>query len=123
MVRRSQRSAMRRSHRGGSGTWSVKISGACGLSHEPYGLNSDIREPLSHFDAYGLGRYLRGADRVSDSDRATPMGETLAQVCKWMPGVAASPLLKCSTDKGSRGNHPQRLQEYLQTTQRHPNGS
>ena len=86
----------------------IKISGACTLSHEPYPY-SDIWEPLGRiFDAYGLDRCLWGTDwtravrllnyeqgvesfrvtdRLSDSDRATLMGGTLARVYKWSPGT------------------------------------
>ena len=85
----------------------IKISGACTLSHEPFPY-SDIWEPLGRiFDAYGLDRCLWGTDwtravrllnyeqgvesfrvtdRLSDSDRATLMGGTLARVYKWSPG-------------------------------------
>ena len=86
----------------------IKISGACTLSHEPYPY-ADIWEPLGRiFDAYGLDRCLWGTDwtravrllnyeqgvesfrvtdRLSDSDRATLMGGTLARVYKWSPGT------------------------------------
>ena len=85
----------------------IKISGACTLSHEPYPY-ADIWEPLGRiFEAYGLDRCLWGTDwtravrllnyeqgvesfrvtdRLSDSDRATLMGGTLARVYKWSPG-------------------------------------
>ena len=85
----------------------IKISGACTLSHEPYPY-PDIWESLGRiFDAYGLDRCLWGTDwtravrllnyeqgvesfrvtdRLSDSDRATLMGGTLARVYKWSPG-------------------------------------
>ena len=85
----------------------IKISGACTLSHEPFPY-PDIWEPLARiFDAYGLDRCLWGTDwtravrllnyeqgveafrvtdRLSDSDRATLMGGTLARVYKWSPG-------------------------------------
>lgn len=87
----------------------IKISGACTLSHEPFPY-PDIWEPLGRiFDAYGLDRCLWGTDwtravalltyeqgveafrvtdRLSDSDRATLMGGTLARIYKWTPGNA-----------------------------------
>jgi L-fuconolactonase len=84
----------------------VKISGACTLSHErfPY---SDIWDPLWRiFDAFGLSRCMWGTDwtravalltykegvdafrltdRLSDSERATLMGETLTRIYNWSP--------------------------------------
>ncbi len=84
----------------------VKISGACTLSHErfPY---SDIWGPLWRiFDAFGLSRCMWGTDwtravalltykegvdafrltdRLSDSERATLMGENLTRVYNWSP--------------------------------------
>ena len=88
----------------------IKISGACTLSHEPFPY-PDIWEPLGRiFDAYGLDRCLWGTDwtravrlltyeqgvesfrvtdRLTDSDRATLMGGTLARVYKWAPGAGA----------------------------------
>jgi predicted TIM-barrel fold metal-dependent hydrolase len=87
----------------------VKISGACTLSHEAFPYQ-DIWEPLARiFDAFGLNRCMWGtdwtravklltykegveaflvSDRLSDSDRATLMGETLARVYKWSPSQA-----------------------------------
>jgi L-fuconolactonase len=87
----------------------VKISGACTLSHEPFPYK-DIWDPLGRiFDAFGLNRCLWGTDwtravklltykegveafrvtdRLSDSDRATLMGGTLARVYKWSPSKA-----------------------------------
>jgi L-fuconolactonase len=84
----------------------VKISGACTLSHEPFPYQ-DIWEPLWRvFDAFGLDRCLWGTDwtravkvltyqegveafrvtdRLSDSDRATLMGGTLARIYQWSP--------------------------------------
>ena len=84
----------------------IKISGACTLSHEPFPY-PDIWEPLSRvFDAYGLERCLWGTDwtrairlltyeqgveafrvtdRLSDSERATLMGGTLANIYEWAP--------------------------------------
>jgi L-fuconolactonase len=82
----------------------IKISGACTLSHEPFPYK-DIWDPLGRiFDAFGLNRCMWGTDwtravalltyqqgvdafrltdRLSDSDRATLMGETLARVYNW----------------------------------------
>jgi predicted TIM-barrel fold metal-dependent hydrolase len=87
----------------------IKISGACTLSHEPFPY-SDIWDPLGRiFDAFGLDRCMWGTDwtravalltyaqgvdafrvidRLSDSDRATLMGETLQRVYKWAPAKA-----------------------------------
>jgi L-fuconolactonase len=84
----------------------IKISGACTLSHEAFPYN-DIWDPLSRiFDAFGLDRCMWGTDwtravalltykeaveafrvtdRLSDSDRALLMGETLARVYRWSP--------------------------------------
>ena len=82
----------------------IKISGACTLSHEgfPY---KDIWDPLGGiFDAFRFGRCMWGTDwtravalltyeqgveafrvtdRLSDSDRALLMGDTLARVYNW----------------------------------------
>src|SRR5262249_1071105 len=91
----------------------IKISGACTLSHQPYPYR-DIWDPLRRiFDAFGLDRCLWGTDwtravalltykegvdafrvtdRLSDGDRATLMGETLSRVYNWSPakpGAAA----------------------------------
>jgi L-fuconolactonase len=84
----------------------VKISGACTLSHEPFPYK-DIWDPLARiFDAFGFDRCLWGTDwtratglltykqgvdafrvtdRLSDSDKAALMGETLKRVYKWAP--------------------------------------
>ena len=84
----------------------VKISGACTLSHEPFPFN-DIWDPLTRiFDAFGLQRCLWGTDwtravrlltyrdgveafrvtdRLSESDRAVLMGESLSRVYGWAP--------------------------------------
>ena len=84
----------------------LKISGACTLSHQPFPYN-DIWEPLGRiFDAFGLDRCLWGTDwtravalltyaegveafrvtdRLTDSERATLMGGTLAHIYKWSP--------------------------------------
>jgi predicted TIM-barrel fold metal-dependent hydrolase len=82
----------------------VKISGACTLSHEPFPYN-DIWDPLGRiFDAFGFYRCMWGTDwtravglltykqgveafrvtdRLSDSDRAALMGGTLQKVYNW----------------------------------------
>jgi L-fuconolactonase len=82
----------------------IKISGACTLSHEPFPYK-DIWDPLGRiFDAFGFNRCMWGtdwtravalltykqgveafrvSDRLSDSDRTTLMGETLARVYNW----------------------------------------
>jgi L-fuconolactonase len=87
----------------------VKITGACTLSHEPFPYK-DIWDPLWRvFDAFGLDRCMWGTDwtravkvlsyregieafrvtdRLSDSDRAALMGETLQQVYRWAPSRA-----------------------------------
>jgi predicted TIM-barrel fold metal-dependent hydrolase len=87
----------------------VKITGACTLSHESFPYN-DLWDPLWRiFDAFGLDRCLWGTDwtravalltyeqgveafrvtdRLSDSDRATLMGETLQRVYHWSPSQA-----------------------------------
>ena len=84
----------------------VKVSGACTLAHQPFPY-PDIWDPLQRvFDAFGLGRCLWGtdwtravdvlsykdgveafrvSDRLSDSDRARLMGESLARVYNWRP--------------------------------------
>jgi L-fuconolactonase len=87
----------------------IKISGACTLSHEgfPY---KDIWDPLARiFDAFRFGRCMWGTDwtravalltyeqgveafrvtdRLSDSDRALLMGDTLARVYNWSASEA-----------------------------------
>ena len=87
----------------------VKITGACTLSHEPFPYN-DLWDPLWRiFDAFGFGRCMwgtdwtravalltyaqgveafRATDRLSDSERAALMGETLQQVYRWSPSRA-----------------------------------
>jgi predicted TIM-barrel fold metal-dependent hydrolase len=82
----------------------IKISGACTLSHEPFPYK-DIWDPLGRiFDTFGLNRCMWGTDwtravalltykqgvdafrvtdRLSDSERATLMGDTLARVYNW----------------------------------------
>ena len=84
----------------------VKITGACTLSHEPFPYK-DIWDPLFRiFDAFGFDRCMWGTDwtraidvltyqqgveafrvtdRLSDSDRATLMGKTLQRVYQWAP--------------------------------------
>jgi L-fuconolactonase len=84
----------------------VKITGACTLSHEPVPYK-DIWDPLWRiFDAFSLDRCMWGTDwtravdvlsyqqgveafritdRLSDSDRATLMGEALRRVYRWAP--------------------------------------
>jgi L-fuconolactonase len=84
----------------------VKISGACTLSHEPFPYK-DLWDPLGRiFDAFGFDRCLWGTDwtravglltykegveafrvtdRLSDSERAALMGETLSRVYNWSP--------------------------------------
>jgi L-fuconolactonase len=87
----------------------IKISGACTLSHEPFPYK-DIWDPLGRiFDAFGFNRCLWGTDwtravnlltyeqgveafrvtdRLSDSDRALLMGQTLTRVYNWSPSKA-----------------------------------
>ncbi|HJM76422.1 MAG TPA: amidohydrolase family protein [Dehalococcoidia bacterium] len=82
----------------------IKISGACTLSHEPFPYN-DIWEPVTRIlDAFGIDRCMWGTDwtravglltysegveafrtteQLSDSDRAALMGGTLQQVYGW----------------------------------------
>ena len=84
----------------------VKISGACTLSHEPFPYK-DIWDPLSCvFDAFGFNRCMWGTDwtravalltyeqgveafrvtdRLSDSDKAALMEETLRTIYNWSP--------------------------------------
>src|SRR5262249_19015559 len=87
----------------------VKISGACTLSHAPFPYK-DIWDPLwGIFNAFGLDRCLCGADwtravkvltykegieafrvtdRLSDSDKAALLGESLSRVYHWAPSHA-----------------------------------
>jgi len=87
----------------------VKITGACTLSHTSFPYN-DLWDPLWRiFDAFGFDRCLWGTDwtravalltyaqgveafrvtdRLSDSDRAALMGETLQRVYHWSPSQA-----------------------------------
>jgi predicted TIM-barrel fold metal-dependent hydrolase len=82
----------------------VKVSGACTLAHEPFPYR-DIWGPLARvFDAFGFNRCMWGtdwtrsvgmltykqgvdafriADRLSQSDRAALMGETLMRIYDW----------------------------------------
>ena len=87
----------------------VKISGACTLSHEPFPYR-DLWEPLGRvFDAFGFDRCMWGTDwtravalltykqgveafrvtdRLSEGDRAALMGGTLTRVYRWAPTKA-----------------------------------
>ncbi len=84
----------------------VKISGACTLSHQPYPYD-DIWDSLCRiFDGFDLKRCLWGTDwtravnlltyeqgveafrqtdRLSESDRCTLMGGSLARIYDWSP--------------------------------------
>ena len=84
----------------------IKVSGACTLSREPYPFN-DIWAPLARvFDAWGFDRCLWGTDwtrafavvnyeqsvdafrttgRLSDSERAMLMGGACAKAYGWAP--------------------------------------
>ena len=85
---------------------SIKISGACTLSHRPFPY-PDIWEPLRKvFDAFGIDRCMWGTDwtravellnyeqgveafrvtdQLSDEERATLMGGSLRKIYKWSP--------------------------------------
>ena len=87
----------------------VKISGACTLSHQPFPYK-DIWDPLGRiFDAFGFDRCMWGTDwtravalvtyeqgveafrvtdRLSHGDRVALMGETLTRVYGWAPPKA-----------------------------------
>jgi L-fuconolactonase len=87
----------------------VKITGACTLSQQPFPYK-DLWDPLGRiFDAFGIDRCMWGTDwtravalltykqgveafrvtdRLSDSDRAVLMGETLRRVYGWSPSKA-----------------------------------
>ena len=87
----------------------VKITGACTLSHAPFPYD-DLWDPLGRiFDAFGVDRCLWGTDwtravalltyqqgveafrvtdRLSESDRAALMGETLQRIYHWAPSPA-----------------------------------
>ena len=89
---------------------SIKISGACTLSHEPYPYK-DIWDPLVRIlDAFDLERCMWGtdwtratalltykqgvdafriSDRLSASDKAQLMGGTLAQIYGWSTAAKA----------------------------------
>jgi L-fuconolactonase len=89
----------------------VKISGACTLSHHPFPYK-DIWDPLGRiFDAFGFDRCMWGTDwtravglltykegveafrvtdRLSNSERAALMGQTLQKVYDWAPTKAGS---------------------------------
>jgi L-fuconolactonase len=82
----------------------VKVSGACTLSHQPFPYQ-DIWDPLGRvFDAFGFERCMWGTDwtravglltyregveafriteRLSESERAKLMGETLSRIYDW----------------------------------------
>ncbi len=88
----------------------VKVTGACTLSHQPFPYD-DIWDSLAHvFDAFGIDRCMWGTDwtravdlltyqqgvdafritdRLSDSDRAMLMGGTLQRVYRWTPSREA----------------------------------
>ena len=83
---------------------SIKVSGACTLSHEPFPY-ADIWDPLEQvFEAFGINRCMWGTDwtravallsfeqgveafrvtdRLSDDDRAALMGGTLQRIYGW----------------------------------------
>jgi L-fuconolactonase len=87
----------------------VKVSGACTLSHEPFPYR-DIWDPLGRvFEAFGFDRCMWGTDwtravnlltyeqgveafrvtdRLSDSEKAALMGETLTKIYNWSPARA-----------------------------------
>jgi len=87
----------------------VKVSGACTLSREPFPYR-DIWDALGRvFDAFGFNRCMWGTDwtrainlltyaqgveafrvtdRLSASERAALMGETLTKIYKWSPSKA-----------------------------------
>jgi predicted TIM-barrel fold metal-dependent hydrolase len=87
----------------------VKVSGACTLSREPFPYR-DIWDPLGRvFDAFGFNRCMWGTDwtravnllsyeqgveafrvtdRLSVSEKAALMGETLTKIYKWSPARA-----------------------------------
>ena len=87
----------------------VKVSGACTLSREAFPYR-DIWDPLGRvFDAFGFNRCMWGTDwtravnlltyeqgveafrvteRLSDSERAALMGETLTKIYNWSPARA-----------------------------------
>jgi L-fuconolactonase len=86
----------------------IKVSGACTLSHRPFPYD-DIWDPLWRiFDAFGLDRCLWGTDwtravalltykqavdafrltdRLTETERAQLMGQTLTRVYNWAPSA------------------------------------
>lgn len=88
----------------------IKITGACTLSREAFPYR-DIWDPLGRiFDAFGLERCMWGTDwtravglltyeqgveafrvtdRLSDTDRAALMGETVQRIYRWSPSMTA----------------------------------
>ena len=86
----------------------IKISGACTLSHQPFPY-PDIWEPLSKiFDAFGFDRCMWGTDwtravrllnyeqgveafritdQLSDSERSALMGGSLTKIYNWSPDL------------------------------------
>jgi len=88
----------------------IKITGACTLSHEAFPYR-DIWDPLGRiFDAFGIERCMWGTDwtratglltfeqgvdafrvtdRLSDTDRAALMGETLQRIYRFSPLMTA----------------------------------
>ena len=89
----------------------IKITGACTLSTQPFPY-ADIWAPLERiFNAFGLHRCLWGTDwtratclltyrqavnafrvteHLSDSDRVTLMGGSVAEIYRWSPGPSAT---------------------------------
>ena len=87
---------------------SIKISGACTLSHKPFPYD-DIWAPLERiFDAFGFERCMWGTDwtravelltyeqgvesfrltdSISDNERKTLMGGSLSKIYNWKPRV------------------------------------
>jgi predicted TIM-barrel fold metal-dependent hydrolase len=87
----------------------VKVSGACTLSREPFPYK-DIWDALGRvFDAFGFNRCMWGTDwtrainlltyeqgveafrvtdRLSLSEKAALVGETLTKIYKWSPSRA-----------------------------------
>jgi predicted TIM-barrel fold metal-dependent hydrolase len=87
----------------------IKISGACTLSHQPFPY-PDIWEPLGKmFNAFGFDRCMWGTDwtravrlltyeqgveafrvtdQISDSERSTLMGGTIAKIYNWSPNTS-----------------------------------
>jgi len=106
----------------------IKISGACTLSHQPFPY-PDIWEPLGKvFDAFSLDRCMWGTDwtravefltyeqgveafrvtdRLSESERSTLMGGTLAKIYNWSPETGGEAGIRCrSVDTLFRGSRP-----------------